>query len=53
MQIMCSSVHFPVCFTKFIWDYKIKIVNVRHQILGIVRSCCSFDLPFAFCSSIQ
>jgi hypothetical protein len=50
---MCSSVHFPVCFTKFIRNYKITIVNLRHQILGNARSCCSFDLPFALCSSIQ
>jgi hypothetical protein len=32
--------------------YGIKIVNLRHQILGVVRSC-SFDLSFAICSSIQ
>jgi len=47
---MCSSVHFLVCFTKFIWDYEIKIVNLRHQILvsyGLVAIliCRSISAP--------
>lgn len=47
---MCSSVHFLVCFTKFIWDYEIKIVNLRHQILvsyGLVAVsiCLSLSAP--------